>query len=312
VVRLRPHFRRRVLIIGSGMLAVIIGACGLGVLVSDRATLPQDPEAVAYAVVGALGKFAGDDLADARKVMTGDKIADMMGRLGVIHEQLLTIDTFYQLEQTQTTANQTGDRATVTTQVRLSVETPDHTADYVTTLHPWTFETVQHSLPDPGWFLTDFTAPDVCRVYLGCGAAVPTPTPSGPSYPPVYLSCAQVNAQGVEDTVGNYTVEVDANGAPDFTAVWQHINASCTTDVLHDEPVASSPIEKAAVAATAIGGKTTSIGVLYTDCAQRFTLNHVADNTGHLATRLGEYRGVLVLCPGHPDAKAIQEAINAG
>jgi hypothetical protein len=198
VVRLRPHFRRRVVIIGSGMLAVIIGACGWGVLANDRTTLPQDPEAVAYDVIGALGKFDGDDLSEARKVMTGDKIADMMDRLRIIHEQLLTIATFYQLEQTQTTANQSGDRATVRTQVRLSVETPDHTADYVTELHPWTFETVQRSLPDPGWFLTDFTAPDMCRVYLGCGAAVPTQSPSGPSYPPVYLSCAQVNAQGVE------------------------------------------------------------------------------------------------------------------
>jgi hypothetical protein len=112
--------------------------------------------------------------------------------------------------------------------------------------------------------------------------------------------------------VGNYTVEVNANGVPDFTAAWLHNNASCTTDVLHDEPVASSPAEKAAVAATASRGKTTPIGVLYADCAQRFTLNDVADHTGHLAARLGEYRGVLKLCPAHPDAKAIQEAINAG
>jgi hypothetical protein len=293
------------------MLAICVAACAWGVLVNARAELPQAPDAVPYAVIGALGKYAGNDLEQARKIMTGSKTTDMVNRLQTIHQHLLTIPTFYQLEQQSSTVSSDGG-AVVVSQVRIDIDTPDQSGDsMVSGAYPWTFHTVHQTFPQPGWFLTDFTAPDECSRYVQCGPThIPIPTTA--AYPVVYLSCAVVNPQGTEDKVVTYAITLDSAGRPDFTTAWQTHNARSTTDPAHDEPAVSSPVERAALRATGSGDKATSIGVLYADCAQRFDLSQVAGSNGRLGGRVAEYRGVMVLCPGHPDTPAIRAAVARG
>src|SRR5215472_1234943 len=96
-VRLRPHFKRRVLIIAGAMLAVVVSACTWSVFGWAASQLPQDPGGPVYSVLGALGPFAGDDLDQARHVMTGAKTAEMLTRLRVIRDQLMTVKTTYEL-----------------------------------------------------------------------------------------------------------------------------------------------------------------------------------------------------------------------
>jgi hypothetical protein len=113
----------------------------------------------------------------------------------------------------------------------------------------------------------------------------------------VYLSCARADAAGVVDTVASYTITVGADGVADFAQAWQSVNISCTTDPLHPAPVVSSPVERAAVAATGTGLAATTIGTLYADCAARFDLDRIVGPGRGLGNRVGEFRGVLILCP---------------
>jgi hypothetical protein len=126
----------------------------------------------------------------------------------------------------------------------------------------------------------------------------------------VYLSCAQADAQGVIDKLAPVTINVGADGAGDFSQAWQQTNVSCIVDPLHDRPVVSSPVERAAVAATGSGAAAVSIGTLYADCAARFDLTRIAGPGLGLGARAGEFRGALVLCPRHPDARAIRAAVD--
>jgi hypothetical protein len=320
-VRLRPNFKRRLLIIAGGMVAVCL-ATGVGVVFSTSGGVSadlSDPEAPMIFVLGSLEPFQGDDLEEARQVMTGDKITDMTDRLRTIRHQLSSIKlnmadvTEWQMISADHQVQQSGDHATVVEDVYDDIAFGADGLSYRTDAVAWTFQTVHVSFPHAGWYMSDFTAPDICKAYFPCTAQPPAPTPTGPAYPPVHLSCAAVNAAGVADRVVSYTINLDAAGVPDFSAAWQTNNQSCTTDVLYAKPVASSPVELAAVKASSTsGGGSTPVGVLYADCAQRFHPDNVLDQNGRLGERLGEYRGVLVLCPHHPDAQAIEAAINAG
>ncbi len=136
----------------------------------------------------------------------------------------------------------------------------------------------------------------------------PTPTPTS-AYPPVYLTCTRADASGALSKVADYTVNLDPAGLPDFTAVWADQNERCVVDPLHPDPVASSPVEKAAVRATGTGDQAASLATLYGDCGGRFDAGSFPG--GSLAGRAGEFRGVLVLCPHHPDAAAIRAAVGS-
>ena len=97
---------------------------------------------------------------------------------------------------------QHGDSSTVTAQIYDLVEANTNGDTYRSDAVAWTFQTMHQTFPESGWFLTDFTAPDICHAYVDCGpqpSARPTPAPTGSTYPTVYLGCAQVDASGVVD-----------------------------------------------------------------------------------------------------------------
>jgi hypothetical protein len=295
------------------MLAICLGSIGWIVLGGGESAVPQTPDAIPLVVVGALDPYADAGLGPARAIMSGAKLGDMLSRLQRMRQHLMLVHTYYEMQAELPVVHITGETATLTAQVYDLVETPAHNGDmYQTSAYPWTFQAKHSSFPQPGWFLTDFTAPDECQAYVQCTPLAPAPPPSGPAYPPVYLSCAHADAAGVVDTVMSYTINVGADGVADFDLVWQSVNISCTSDPLHPQPVVSSPVERAAVAATGTGASAATIGTLYADCAARFDLGRVAGPGRGLGSRIGEFRGVLVLCPHHPDAQAIQAAINHG
>jgi hypothetical protein len=312
-VRLRPDWRHRLLIILCGMLAICVASAAWVVLAGGQSQVPQSPEAIPLVVVGALDPYADAGLGPARAIMSGAKVDDMVGRLRRIREHLVLVHTYYEMQAELPVVNITGDTATITAQVYDLVETPAHNGDmYQTPGYAWTFRAVRSSFPQPGWFLNDFTAPDECHVYVECSPPAPAPSPSAPPYLPVYLSCAAADPQGFVDTVVSYTIYVGADGVADFSQAWKSVNVSCTTDPLHPQPVVSSPVERAAVAASGTGTAAATMGTLYADCAARFDLSLVAGPGGDLGSRVGEFRGVLVLCPRHPDAQAIRAAVDRG
>jgi hypothetical protein len=312
-VRLRPDWKRRLLIILSVMTAMCMGSVVWVVLAGGVSAVPSSPDAIPIVVVGALDPYADDPASPARQIMTGAKVGDMVTRLKRIRQHLMLVHTYYQMEAELPVVHITGDTATVTAKLYDEVQAPGNSGDmYRSESYPWTFKAIHQVFPQRGWFMTDFTAPDECQAYVRCTPALPAPSPSGPAYPPVYLSCARVDAAGVVDTVASYVITVGADGVADFSQAWQSVFISCTTDPLHPAPLVSSPVERAAVAATGTGTATTTIGTLYADCAARFDLDRIAGTGRGLGNRVGELRGVLILCPHHPDAKAIQAAIDRG
>jgi hypothetical protein len=312
-VRLRPDWKRRLLIILCAMTAVCVGSVVWVVVGSGVSAVPSSPDAIPIMVVGALDPYADDPASPARAIMIGAKVDDMVNRLRRIRQHLMLVHTYYQMQAELPVVHIAGATATVTAQLYDEVQAPGNGGDmYQSGAYPWTFVAVHQSFPQPGWFMTDFTAPDECQAYVRCAPTPSVPAPSGPAYPSVYLSCAHADAQGVVDTVRSYTITVGADGTGDFSPAWQSVNVSCTTDPLHPQPVVSSPVERAAVGATGTGAAASTIGTLYADCAARFDLDRIAGPGLGLGVRVGEFRGALVLCPHHPDAKAMQAAVDRG
>jgi hypothetical protein len=312
-VRLRPDWKRRLSIILCVMAAVCVASAGWVVLGSGVSAVPSSPDAIPIVVVGALDPYADNGAIPARQIMTGPEVDEMVNRLKLIRQHLMLVHTYYQMQAEPAVVHIAGNSATVTAQLYDEVQAPGNNGDmYQSAAYPWTFMAVHQLFPQPGWFMTDFTAPDECQAYVKCTPTPPAPSPSVAAYPPIFLSCAHADAQGVIDTVVPYTITVEADGVADFSQAWQSTNVSCTTDPLHDQPVVSSPVERAAIAAAGTGSGAVSIGTLYADCAARFDLDRVAGARRGLGERVGEFRGVLVLCPGHPDAKAIHAAIDHG
>jgi hypothetical protein len=241
------------------MLAVIVGACTWAVFGVSRSQLPQDPGGPVYSVLGALGPYGGDDLAQAREVMAGDKIPEMLRRLRTIRQQLMTVKANYELITELPQVKQNGDTATVSAEIYDLVQQGTGGETVRSDSYEWRFNTVHEGFPESGWFMTEFTAPDICLSYADCSPGpAPAPSSSRPPYAPVYLSCAPVDASGVADKVVTYMITLDADGTPDFTPAWHSNNVSCTVDPLHPQPVASSPVERAAVQASQTGGEARS------------------------------------------------------
>jgi hypothetical protein len=264
---------------------------------------------VVIATMGALGRWASDDLGGLKDVLVPDHASDVIPRLAEIRRPLVALKEQYEFDYVVTA--QTPNPAGVLVAASVAVMLWPDGSDVGDRSHDemWTFQTAQ-GWGDGRWGLVDFSAPPVCGVYLSCGPNR-LPVPSSPSpYRPVYLSCAVVDPSGVTSFV-RYTVALDAAGRPDFAEEWRVNVLSCSPDLLQPEPVVSSPVERAAVAATGSGSSVAKIGTLYSDCAARFDLGAGRFPNGQLGELVGEYRGVLVLCPTHPDVKAIRAAIDA-
>jgi hypothetical protein len=181
-LRLRPDWKRRLLIIICGMLAICLGSVVWIVLGGGESAVPQTPDAIPLVVVGALDPYADAGLGPARAIMSGAKVGDMLSRLHTMREHLMLVHAYYQMQAEVPVVHITGDTATMTAEAYDLVETPAHNGDmYQTPAYGWTFLAVHSSFPQPGWFLTDFTAPDECRAYAPCTPRASVPSPSGVS-----------------------------------------------------------------------------------------------------------------------------------